>query len=486
MTDSELPKTLPEAHALIRALITSVEKQARRIEELERRLGQNSQNSSRPPSSDPPGTRPQPKERPSGRKPGGQPGHEGHERSLLPPEKVDRVEELWPERCENCAHDLGREKLRDEIGEAARHQVTEMPPVRPEVVEYRQHSQFCPKCYHTTTAELPPEVPISSFGPRLQAVASMLSGVYRLSKRSVKSLLLDLFGVEISLGAIIACEQRTSAALAEPVAEAHAYVQQQAVANADETGWRERARRAWLWVAVTAHVTIFLIHARRGAVAAEKLLGRFAGILGSDRWCAYANYRLRRRQLCWAHLRRHFEAFAEYSGEAGTIGDALVLLTEKMFRYWHWVRDGTWARSTFQTRMRPLRKAIEVFLQRGRVCGQPKVEATCRELLEYAPALWTFVRVRGVEPTNNASERALRTAVIMRKTSFGTHSENGSRFIERMLSVVATLRQQNRDVLGYLVETCERALLGRRPRSLLPGGRIMTAQALAHAQVSSP
>ena len=160
------------------------------------------------------------------------------------------------------------------------------------------------------------------------AVVSVLSGVYRLSKRSLKSALSDLFGVEISLGGIIACEQRTSAALAAPVAEVREYVQQQAVLNADETGWREGRKKAWLWVAVTTYATAFMIHARRGTQAAGKLLGTFAGILGSDRWCAYAGHKLRKRQLCWAHLRRHFEDFAQYKGPAGTIGGALVLFTK--------------------------------------------------------------------------------------------------------------------------------------------------------------
>lgn len=394
---------------------------------------------------------------------------------MLLPERVNRIEPLWPDRCENCRQQLPSGPKRIEVGAPERHQVVELPVLVANVTEYQLHAQSCPCCGHTTVAKLPAGVPTSSFGPRLQAVVSVLSSVYRLSKRALQSLLAEIFSVEMSLGVIITCEQRTSAAVAEPVAEAHEHVQNQPMLNADETGWRERLRRAWLWVAVTASVTVFMIHTKRGAAAARKLLGRFAGILGSDRWCAYSSHLVRKRQLCWAHLRRHFVAFAEYGDktEAGRIGVLLLLATDKMFEWWHRIRDGTMSRTTFQRKMKPIREQVEELLRQGAVCGQPKVEATCANLLGLAPAMWTFVRVPGVEPTNNAAERALRPAVVLRKTSFGTHSEDGSRFLERMLTVAATLKQQKRNVLDYVVEACERALLEKRPRSLLPDARIM-------------
>ena len=143
-----------------------------------------------------------------------------------------------------------------------------------------------------------------------------------------------------------------------------------------------------------------------------------------------------------------------------------------MFHKWHRVRDGTLARSTFQAHMRPIRAEVERLLDEGTRCGHSKVAGTCREILALSPALWTFVRIVGVEPTNNAAERALRFCVVLRKTSFGTHSEAGSRFIERMLTVSATLRQQRRSVVEYVTEACERALHGRRAPSLLPSKRI--------------
>jgi transposase len=218
----------------------------------------------------------------------------------------------------------------------------------------------------------------------------------------------DCFGVDLALGSVTACERAASQALAAPVAAAHAFVRQQPVAHVDETGWREARRRAWLWVAVTSTVTVFLVHARRGAVAARTLLGSFAGILTSDRWTAYTHWPLRDRQLCWAHLRRHFAAFAEVAGPAGRLGEALLAETAQLFTWWHRVRDGTLARASFRRSVGPLRRRVEALRWLESRCRPTPTAATCREILTLAPALWTFVRVAGMEPTNNAAERALQ------------------------------------------------------------------------------
>jgi transposase len=294
------------------------------------------------------------------------------------------------------------------------------------------------------------------------------TGVYRLSRRTTVALLRDLVGVDLALGSVTACEQAASHALATPMAAAQAFVQQQPVAHVDETGWREARRRAWLWVAATTTVTVFLVHARRGAVAARTLLGPFAGILTSDRWTAYRRWPLRNRQLCWAHLRRHFAAFAVVPGTAGRRGRALLAETDHLFVWWHRVRDGTLTRSTFRTYMGPLQRRVEALLWLGSQCRHAPTAATCREILALAPALWTFVRVPGVEPTNNAAERALRPGVLWRKGSFGSHSPSGSRFAERMLTVATTLKQQRRNVVDYVTCACEAALRGEPVPSLLP------------------
>ncbi len=255
-----------------------------RLAKVEARLGMNSRNSSKPPSSDPPNVAARPKRKPSGRKRGGQPGHKGTTRRLLPPDKVDRIVDVKPQTCDRCGKALAGDDPKPK-----RRQVTEVPPVEPEVTEYRQHTLPCGGCGAKTTAHLPPGIGRSAFGPRLKAMIATCSCVYRVSRRGVEDLMALLFNVEISLGSVSACEETVSDAVAAPVAEARAYVEAAPVAHADETGYREVTatgelpKKAWLWVAVTPLVTVFLVHAKRSALAARELLGSFAGILVSDR-----------------------------------------------------------------------------------------------------------------------------------------------------------------------------------------------------------
>lgn len=437
-----------------------------RVEELEAKLRLNSGNSSKPPSSDSPGVKLPPKKKPSGRRPGGQPGHKGSKRDLLPPERVDKSEDCWPDECEACSDRLPR-YLRCEVGEPVRHQVIDVPPARAEVTEYVLHAQIC-NCGHTTQARLPDGVPRGAFGPRLQAVVSLLTGAYRISKRTAVEALGDLFAVKLSVGSVSNAEQSMSQALSRPVEHARQHVQTQPVVNADETGWREGRRRAWLWIAATPLVAIFLIHSRRSAKAAAALLGRFAGVLTTDRWSAYSAWPEGKRQFCWAHLLRDFEFIAQSKGTARKVGRELVALTKTMFRKWHRVRDGTLSHAGFRRAVGPMKLVFEGLLKRGVGCPAPKVSGMCEEILASFEAMWTFTKVPGIEPTNNLAERCLRAGVLWRKTSFGTHSELGSRFVERMMTTVVTLRLQKRNVLDFLVEASEAALIRSAPPSLLP------------------
>lgn len=445
--------------ALLREEIVQLKKE---IDRLKAQLNQNSQNSSRPPSSDFPHVASRPKNPPTGRNPGGQPGHEAHMRGLLPVEEVDKVIVLKPKRCKGCGKRL--------IGEDAnplRHQVTEIPPIRPVTVEYQQHRIKCPRCKEITIEEMPEEGS-SQFGARVEATIAYLSGRAHLSKRQIKEVMSDIFRVRISLGAISTTEQRVSEAIKSAVQEAKEYVQNQGVVNADETGFREGANKTWLWAAATKYVSIFEIYSSRGAEAAQSLLGSFAGYLVTDRWNGYNKYPVRKRQLCWAHLIRDFKGFLERGSSASRIGNLLLKEVEKIFTLWRRVRDGPIKRSSFQRSMIPVRRRVEELLMKGTRCGESKTEGMCKMILKVRDALWTFIRVEGIEPTNNAAERAIRPVVIYRKTSFGTHSARGSRFIERIMTVVATLRQQGRNVLEYLTETCVAARSGLSTPSLLP------------------
>ena len=358
--------------------------------------------------------------------------------------------------------------------------MTEVPPVQPHVTEYQLHTLTCPRCGATTAATLPAGVPRGAFGPQLEATVAVCTGVYHLSRRTTVGLMGDLFGVELALGTVSACEQAVSAAVAGPVAEAHRYVQAQAVVHADETGWRQGRQRAWLWVMVSTLVTVFLIHARRNTEAARHLIGASrALVLVSDRWSAYKDWPIEQRQLCWAHLLREFTAFTERGGAAARLGRALLKDADTLFARWHRVRAGTLARPRFWRQMRPLRRRVERRLRRGMWCPDGKTAATCRDLVSLQTALWAFIDIPGVEPTNNAAERALRPAVLWRKGSFGTHSAAGSRFAERMLTVATTLRQQGRHIVGYVAQAYVASLHGQPPPSLLPDAPSTRSRRLA-------
>ena len=328
---------------------------------------------------------------------------------------------------------------------------------------------MCSACGEVTRAPWPTEVPSGTYGPRVQATVALCTGSYRLSKRTTQQMMDEVFGVPLSVGTISQLEQATTKAVAAPVEAACTYVQAQEAAHLDETSWRQGGKRAWLWVAVTSWVTVFVVRMSRGGEVARELLGEtFAGILVTDRYSAYNWYPVRWRQLCWAHLLRDFEAIRGRGGRSEEIGDALLAQAHQMFTWWHRVRDGTLSRSSFRSYMSPVRREVERRLEAGSMCGVPKTDGTCRDILKRREALWTFVQVDGVEPTNNAAERSLRPGVLWRKGSFGTQSEKGSRFVESMMTVVTTLRQQKRSVLAYLIAACEAALRGEAALSLLP------------------
>jgi transposase len=315
---------------------------------LRARLGQNASNSSLPPSANPPQAAKPVVKKPTGRKPGGQPGHAPAQRLRLPPERVDEVVRHVPTVCQSC-----HEALPAEAGpgdpEPTWHQVAELPPIAARVTEHQGHSRICPHCGTRNHAPIPADIRAHVLGPRLAAVMAYLSGARHDSKRGVEDVVETVFGVSLALGTVAAVEQEVSSALAPAHAEALAAVRQAPAKNADETGWKQAGRRCWLWTAVTAGVACFLIHARRGAVGLAALLGdSITGIVTSDRWSAYHRLALYRRQLCWAHLRRDFQALVDAGGPGKAVGNELLCLADDVFTWWHRVRDGTLRRATLR------------------------------------------------------------------------------------------------------------------------------------------
>lgn len=463
---AELEAQVAERDRIIEELMGKVTALTARVADLEARLNQNSRNSSKPPSTDPPGAV-RPAKGATGRKPGGQPGHKFHKRELLPVEQVDEVIELKPKTCRGCARGLKGQDV-----SPRRHQVTEIPPVVPHVTEYRCHGLVCEGCGTRTQAEVPTEAR-SAFGTRLGALVCLFVGKYRLSKRLVRDALSDVLGARLCLGSVSNLEAEMAAALEAPTAAAMAFVQRQDVAHLDETGWTEgqengRAARAWLWVAATACVTVFQIARSRGGDIARGLLKDFTGFLVTDRWCAYNFYDSALRQLCWSHLTRDFQGFIDRGGEGGRLGALLMKERHRLFRLWHRVRDGTLEHALLEEKLKPVKKAVGRLLREAVLCAEAKTAGMAAEMLKLEPALWTFGQIQGLEPTNNFGERSIRCAVMYRKTSFGTHSERGSRFVERILSSVASLNQQRRDVLGFLAEALRAHRCQLSAPSLLP------------------
>jgi transposase len=275
--------------------------------------------------------------------------------------------------------------------------------------------------------------------------------------------------VPLGLGTVTAVAQEMSAALAPAHAEAATAGHEAAHKNTDETGWKQRGRLCWLWTAVTTNVAYFLIHARRSAAGLKALLGEARrGVVTSDRWATYQVLGVYHWQLCWAHLLRDFQALVERGGSSQRLGEELLALAEDVFPWWYRVRDGTLTRTTLRTYVDSQRPWLQKLLQRGSRGRCAKTATFCCNLLELEPALWTFTRMAGVEPTNNAAERAMRPAVLWRRRSLGCHSEAGCRFAERMLTVVQTLRLQKRGVLEYLVEAISAHRQGLDAPKLLP------------------
>jgi len=212
----------------------------------------------------------------------------------------------------------------------------------------------------------PEEMPRGGFGPRTQAMVAYLAGRLGISQGDVAELLHTLFHLELSLGSVATLEQQVSAAVAAPVAEAQAFVQQQAVVNADETGWREGTQWRWLWTAVTPLARVFMLLAMRGRTGAQTLLGATcAGSVGSDRWGGYPWVDPTHRRLCWAHLLRACAAFVERGGEPARVGQALLTVSARIFGLWRRVRDGTLARRTFMREREPLQAQVVALLAEG-------------------------------------------------------------------------------------------------------------------------
>jgi transposase len=457
---SELRAALDEARNQIAGLQGE-------LHELRAQLNRNSSNSSSPPSADPPGAPRPVVKTPTGRKPGGQSGHPGHHRRRLPPERVNEIVPYVPTICDHCQAPLSAEPGPGDP-EPTWHQVAELPVLAALITEHQGHARICSCCGRLNRGVIPPEIRAHVIGPRLAATMSYFTSRHRIGRRGVEEVVETVFDVPTSLGSISTLEAEASDALASPYREAQAAVRQAPVKNTDETGWSEKGQKRWLWGAATATVAFFVIHLRRNFEGLQALLGEtIEGIVCSDRWAAYSKLPLELRQICWAHLKRDFQKLIDRGGPAEALGREGLEVVECLFADWWAFRRGELDRPGLQARLDPVARELQGILEQGCSCADSKAATFCANVLALYPALWLFTTIEGVEPTNNHAERILRLGVLWRKNAFGCQSSAGCRYVERMLTVVQTLRLQKRPVLDYLYRAIVAHRAGLPPPQLL-------------------
>ncbi|HMC94220.1 MAG TPA: IS66 family transposase [Polyangia bacterium] len=426
-----------------------------RVERLERELAKNSKNSSRPPSSDSSSVKKRGKparpKGPSGKSQGAQPGHGGKGRELLPSWACDEVVQYWPERC-RCGHAFC-ESERVAMGDPVRHQVEELPQISTIVVEHQCPRVRCPGCGRRQRAQLPTEIAASAFGSRLQAAIATVSVRNRISRRDAVELVEQLFGARISTGTIDAILARAADALADPYEDLLDRVRAAGAINMDETGWRLQGAQRTLWGAFTERHAVLQVTDSRHEEHARAILGDTTAVVCSDRWWAYSHLALARRQICWSHLQRDFQAQFEGIGAEHELGQVGLEICDQLFFAWEAFQH-TGDRRQLTRVIRRLQRRLKPILRTyaGKKPRYKRTRGLAKNLLKIWAALWTFAKVKSVTPTNNHAERGLRGAVIYRKLSLGSQSADGETRIARLLSAHTTCRLQARSLFDYLAE----------------------------------
>jgi transposase len=275
----------------------------------------------------------------------------------------------------------------------------------------------------------------------------------RVSRGDAVELCEELYGARISSGTVDAIIGRTAEALCEPYDDLLAALRRSRAVNMDETGWRTAGEHRALWGIFDQRHAYFSIERDRHEDYAKELLADTDAIVTSDRWWAYAHLPLRRRQLCWAHLRRDFTAHAEGLAAEKEFGEAGLELCERVFWAWE-VFAHTGERKELKRTVRSLQRTYKPIIRSyaAKRARNKRTRGMARNLLKAWPALWTFASHDSVQPTNNHAERGLRSAVIYRKLSLGTQSQSGERRIERLLSAHTTCRLQQRSLFAYLTD----------------------------------
>jgi transposase len=425
--------------ALVQTLGDRVQQLQQRIEELERRLNQNSGNSSQPPSRDQKTNR---RPKGPGRPRGGKLGHARTVRVLS--DTPDQVLELRVTTCRHCQGDLRTVAPR----KVMRRQVTELPVVRPVIIETRQHEVVCPHCHTVQCGGLPVGLEATrTFGPRLEATVVYLQQQHHLSYERTRQALCDLFGVALSEGGE-ACILARAGQAAAPLAEAlRAQVQASPVIGSDETGARIDGCTYWQWVFVTPTVIYHVIHPKRRGVAIQQVMGAArAQVWISDCWQPQLQAPREHFQLCLTHQIRNLQGLIERRPQLRWAQQMQQLLRDAI----HLGKQRTerTARS-FQWRRTHLEHTLERLLRRP-IRARP-AHALHYRFQKYREGLLRFLYDERVPFHNSACERALRPSVIHRKVTGGFRSLWGAQGYAALASVIDTARLQGRNAFESLV-----------------------------------
>lgn len=410
-----------------------------RIALLDERLNKNSKNSSKPPSSDQ-------KPNCSGGGSGRRTRKEGINRPPFSPEQVDRFMTTTLECCPCC----GSDDLHDLNAPLVQQQV-EIPEAKATITEFSRTKYRCASCGRGSFAHLPNGIPNSAFGPRLMALTAMLTGGLHLSKREAMSLVGDLYGVDISEGSIINIEERVSNALDEPHERIHSHVMKSLFPkHFDETSWRDQGKSHYVWVGSTSEASCFYIDQSRSRKAFETFMKTLSGApVVTDRYPVYNHLKMP-HQYCLAHLIRDFRKYFERDGPDGEIGNKIEKELRQVCRTHRHFRSGEVSKRSRNTRFRHQKRRLQDYLLDGFVEGSDELSGLCDRLLDCFSRLWVFSEFTNVDPTNNLAERDLRRLVLWRKKSYGTRSERGKRYVERIGSVAQTVRKAQQNLFRYL------------------------------------
>jgi transposase len=465
------PRNLEEARQIIadlvgvvRQLQIQVQTQASQIDELKALVEtlseelanakRSSRNSNHPPSGDSPAQRAKrTRRKSSSRRQGAQPGHKKHQRSMLPEDQVDEIIRYFPDAHCRCGATLDISQTPD-----YRHQVFDLPEIKFHVSEHQIYSGICPRCHATHTARWPESVPSGQMDAGLISTIVLLAGQFRLSVRQIQQYLKQTWQLDFSVGAISQAQGKANDWMGPVYRDLGQQARRSEVAFADETRHFRGSEQRWLWTLVTGSVCFFMVHYSRGQQAAAELLGDFKGYLVTDHYSGYNQIEPSRRQLCWAHLIRHFVQISERTGQSGLIGQRLLLIAYVLFRTCRRYREDPEQRWRLERRVNRLRRAFVTQLQLGSASPASRTANQCRHLLRDEAMCWTFLSHPDIELTNNSSERALRAYVLWRKFAYASQSHRGDQFRPMVLSLVQTALIRSMDAARLMREICTQGI----------------------------